>query len=458
MSTKACPTCTFANPPGWKVCAMCSRSNPSMWQPMAADRTNTQQQETIDEELARRLQRELNTRSSRDNKHAKDNNAAAMRPRDIVKPQVRSNNQRQPYLKKGTGGGGKRSNNSRSKVKSVNSGRRSRSRSPAGGQKSSGYGQKHRNRRERNRPPPSGSSDKFEEAVESEIVDSSPNVKWSDVAGLDTAKQTLQEAVILPMLRPDIFKGVREPPRGVLLYGPPGTGKTMLAKAVATESRATFLAISSSALTSKWVGESSKLVKAMFEVARKRAPAVIFIDEIDSVLSARTDGEHNASRQLKTEFLVQFDGVRNKESSEETPHVLIIGATNRPWELDEAVRRRMAKRIFIPMPSPIARGTLLQNMMQQGEASYAISSVEVDHLVIVTEGYSGSDLAALVREAALGPIRELGCAVANIDEDEIRPYNVADFQAALCQIRASVRDQTRYEEWTRSFGTNGSGQ
>eukprot|EP00611_Tribonema_gayanum_P029181 TRINITY_DN7726_c0_g1_i1.p1 TRINITY_DN7726_c0_g1~~TRINITY_DN7726_c0_g1_i1.p1 ORF type:complete len:428 (-),score=101.20 TRINITY_DN7726_c0_g1_i1:265-1548(-) len=148
----------------------------------------------------------------------------------------------------------------------------------------------------------------LDKIIMEELLDRSPGVVWDDIAGLAEAKQTLQEAVILPNLRPDLFTGLRAPPRGVLLYGPPGTGKTMLAKAVATESNFTFFSISASSLTSKYVGEGEKLVRALFRAARARRPSVVFVDEIDSLLSARGAGEHEASRRLKTEFMVQLDG------------------------------------------------------------------------------------------------------------------------------------------------------
>ena len=156
-------------------------------------------------------------------------------------------------------------------------------------------------------------------------MDRSPGVGWEAIAGLAVAKRTLMESVILPSLRPDIFTGLRAPPKGVLLYGPPGTGKTMLAKAVATETDAAFFSISASSLTSKWVGEGEKMVKALFSLARKLQPTVIFMDEIDSLLGARSKGEHDASRRLKTEFLVQLDGA----ATDGDDRILIIGATNR---------------------------------------------------------------------------------------------------------------------------------
>ncbi len=287
----------------------------------------------------------------------------------------------------------------------------------------------------------------FEDSVESEIMNSNPGVAWEDVSGLKCAKQSLQEAVILPMLRPDIFNGIRAPSKGVLLYGPPGTGKTMLAKAVATESNATFFSISASSLTSKWVGESSKLVRALFSLAGKKAPSVVFIDEIDSLLSARSGGEHQASRQLKTEFLVQFDGAREVERK---GHVLFIGATNRPWDLDEAVIRRLSKRVYIPLPDSTGRNEIIRRLMD-GQSS--LSETEWDGVVGMTEGYSGSDLKAVCHEAALGPIRGLGMQIANVSADALPPVTVVDFQDAIKQIRPSVANDSLYEKWTSEFGT-----
>jgi SpoVK/Ycf46/Vps4 family AAA+-type ATPase len=134
-------------------------------------------------------------------------------------------------------------------------------------------------------------------------------VKWEDIKGLEEIKKIIKETIIMPRLRPDIFKGLLAPSKGILMYGPPGTGKTLLAKAIATECRSTFFNCSASTLTSKWMGEGEKLMKALFTLANEKSPSVIFIDEIDAIMGARGGQEHEASRRLKTEFLVQFDGV-----------------------------------------------------------------------------------------------------------------------------------------------------
>ena len=269
--------------------------------------------------------------------------------------------------------------------------------------------------------------------------------------GLAFAKQALREIVILPTLRPELFTGLRTPTRGVLLFGPPGTGKTLLAKAVAHESKATFFAISASSLTSKFVGESEKLVRALFATARELQPAVIFIDEIDSILTERKDTEHEASRRLKTEFLMQFDGVASNTDSK----VLVLGATNKPQELDQAALRRFAKRIYIPLPSAEARLALLQHLLQNHD--FSISASEANDIVQRTEGYSASDMNELAKDAALGPLRELGDDVLHVGADAVRPINFKDFVSAQATVRASVSPESlaQYERWNEQYGKTG---
>ncbi|KAJ3127957.1 hypothetical protein HK098_005470 [Nowakowskiella sp. JEL0407] len=284
-----------------------------------------------------------------------------------------------------------------------------------------------------------------------EVVVNKPTVSWEDIVGLESAKKALREIVILPSLRPELFKGLRAPARGLLLFGPPGTGKTMLAKAVAKESNAVFFAISASSLTSKYVGEGEKLVRALFAMARHMQPAVIFIDEIDSILKERSESEHEASRRLKTEFLLQFDGVAG--TSED--RVLVMGATNRPQELDEAALRRMVKRIYIPLPEVSTRTQLLQQLISGH--SHCLTPSEIQRLVGLTEGYSASDITALAREASLGPIRALGENIVSTPENMITAIKFKDFASALQSIRPSVsKDSVKmYEDWKNKYGSGG---
>ncbi|XP_074945420.1 spastin isoform X3 [Phalacrocorax aristotelis] len=282
-----------------------------------------------------------------------------------------------------------------------------------------------------------------------EIVDSGPAVKFDDIAGQELAKQALQEIVILPSLRPELFTGLRAPARGLLLFGPPGNGKTMLAKAVAAESNATFFNISAASLTSKYVGEGEKLVRALFAVARELQPSIIFIDEVDSLLCERREGEHDASRRLKTEFLIEFDGVQS--SGED--RILVMGATNRPQELDDAVLRRFTKRVYVSLPNEETRLILLKNLLsKQGSP---LTQKELAQLARMTDGYSGSDLTALAKDAALGPIRELKPEqVKNMSASEMRNIRLSDFTESLKKIKRSLSPQTleAYIRWNKDFG------
>ena len=256
------------------------------------------------------------------------------------------------------------------------------------------------------------------ECIENEIMERQLNITWDDIAGLEFAKKTINEIIIWPMLRPDIFKGIRAPPRGIMFFGPPGTGKTLLGKAIAAQSKSTFLSISASTLTSKWVGEGEKMVRTMFAIAAIHQPSVVFIDEIDSLLSARNDNDVESSRRIKTEFLVQLDGANTFAG--EDARILIIGATNRPDDLDEAVRRRLAKRLYIPLPNVPGRKQFLKRLVdhekeRNPEASHInLDDQSIDELVELTRGYSGADLKVLSQEAAMMPLRQI-MDIANID-------------------------------------------
>lgn len=241
---------------------------------------------------------------------------------------------------------------------------------------------------------PKGVDANLARQILNDIVVRGDEVHWDDVAGLEAAKNALKEAVVYPFLRPDLFMGLREPAKGLLLFGPPGTGKTMLARAVATESKSTFFSVSASSLTSKWHGESEKLVRALFALAKALAPSIIFVDEIDSLLSTRSSGtEHEASRRTKTEFLIQWSDLQRAAAGREhsdskregdASRVLVLAATNMPWDIDEAARRRFVRRQYIPLPEEHVREQQLRKLLSHQK--HDLSDEDIQVLVKVTEG------------------------------------------------------------------------
>ena len=306
-------------------------------------------------------------------------------------------------------------------------------------------------------------------AIERDCVERTPETKWEDIAGLEQAKQLLEEAVVLPLLMPEFFQGIRRPWRGVLCFGPPGTGKTMLAKAVATQCRSTFFNVSASTMASKYRGDSEKLVRLLFEMARFYAPSTIFFDEIDALGSKRGEAtEHEASRRVKAELLVQMDGVSGGEGG---GRVTVLAATNRPWDLDEALRRRLEKRIYIPLPEPAGRRQLF-TVCLQGVA--LADDVNFDELVSMTEGYSGADIASVCRDAAMmglrariravrqaagGGVGGVGALGGGLDglkaEVGAVPVSGQDFREALSNVQKSVSgdDLAKFAAWMREFGS-----
>ncbi|KAK5200534.1 Vacuolar protein sorting-associated protein 4, partial [Cryomyces antarcticus] len=243
-------------------------------------------------------------------------------------------------------------------------------------------------------------SKKLRGALAGAILTDKPNIKWEDVAGLEGAKEALKEAVILPIKFPHLFTGKRQPWKGILLYGPPGTGKSYLAKAVATEANSTFFSVSSSDLVSKWMGESERLVKQLFNLARENKPSIIFIDEIDALCGPRGEGESEASRRIKTELLVQMDGV-----GRDSKGVLILGATNIPWQLDAAIRRRFQRRVHISLPDLPARMKMFE--LAVGTTPCELKPADFRTLGELSEGYSGSDISIAVQDALMQPVRKI---------------------------------------------------
>jgi len=313
------------------------------------------------------------------------------------------------------------------------------------------------------KPPfnPPGYEKEMIELVTKDILQSTPDVKWDDIAGLKEAKQLLEEAVVLPLWMPDYFKGIRRPWKGVLMTGPPGTGKTMLAKALATECETTFFNVTAGMLTSKWRGDSEKIVRLLWDCARYYAPSTIFIDEIDSLCGAR-GGEHEASRRVKSEILMQMDGVASSVSSEEgekEPLIMVLGATNFPWEIDEALRRRLEKRVYIPLPDIEARIQLLQINTKSIKLT---GDVDLKELATRLDGYSGADITNICRDASMMSMRRRikGLRpeeIKNIPKDELEaPVTLEDFNIAISKIQRSVSqaDIKKFDQWMEEYGAN----
>lgn len=302
--------------------------------------------------------------------------------------------------------------------------------------------------------------------LEREVIDKNPNVSFDDIAALDDAKQVIQETVLLPLMMPEYFTGIRKPRKGVLLFGPPGTGKTMLAKAVASKGKTTFFNVHASSLASKWKGESEKLVRILFEMARFYAPTTIFIDEIDSLATARSDGECESSRKVKTELLVQIDGAAagsELKEGEKPKNVILLGATNLPWDLDSAIIRRLDKRIYIPLPGKEARKKLFELMLKNVKVE---DGIDWDSLVKKTEMYSGDDINNLCRDAAMMPLRrkllkgKVQDKIDNVEEmqKELKetPVSMQDFLDALNSCKpTNTKDKLgKYKQWMDTFGSN----
>ena len=297
-------------------------------------------------------------------------------------------------------------------------------------------------------PSSSEENSEYDKVLESSIVSETPDLTLDDVAGLEDVKRSLREAIVLPLKRPDLFTGSRQPWRGILLHGPPGCGKTMIAKATAGDIKATFFNISAAVLVSKWLGESEKLVKRLYELAKEKQPSIIFIDEVDSLTQSRSENENDAMRRVKTQLLSSMEGV----SSNKDDRVVTIGATNVPWEIDSAFRRRFQRRIYVPLPDEKARKIIFEINSRGIDLD---KSIDFKKLSKITNDYTGSDIANICREAIMAPIRELD-STNMIDDSSIKAREVThnDYTNALKNVSKSVSKQelTKFIEWDKEFG------
>lgn len=293
-----------------------------------------------------------------------------------------------------------------------------------------------RQRRHGGRPPLDLSDlSTNEEVVAHYLVDPEElDVKsLDDVGGLEGIKEELRELVILPFQRPELFPpgSLLQPPKGILLYGPPGTGKTMLAKALAAESNACFLAISPATLLSKWVGETQQLTRAVFSLAYKIQPCIIFIDEIDALFRTRSAQDHEVYRDFKAEMMQLWDGLTTDSKAQ----VLVLGATNRPWDVDTAIQRRMPRSFLVDLPSLDQRKRILEVVLRSDRHRLEAS---ISEIAALTEGYSGSDLRELCRAAALLVLRDAMHAAkktgVDVSQVQLRNLCLDDFQRAMQSV------------------------
>lgn len=328
----------------------------------------------------------------------------------------------------------------------------------------------------------------YEKKLAEEVIPKNEiNVTFDDIGALENVKQVLKELVMLPLQRPELFHGnLVKPCKGILLFGPPGTGKTMLAKAIATESGANFINIPMSSLTSKWFGDAEKYTKAIFTLASKLSPCVVFIDEVDSFLGQRgkSSYEHEAMRKMKNEFMSLWDGLKSNENE----RILILAATNRPFDLDEAVLRRMPRRLLVDLPDLENREKIFKVILSKEELE---DDVDMKELALMTEGFSGSDIKNMCIEAAHEPIRDyiknektikpvnIEESVINEEEDDdesfwtddtqnkipkldppLRKIKMDDFRAAKKKISPSVQENSKsieeLREWNERYGEGGS--
>lgn len=302
-------------------------------------------------------------------------------------------------------------------------------------------------------------------------------VRWADIGGLHLAVQTLKETVQYPRESPQMFTFVK-PDRVILLYGPPGTGKTFLAQAVATELDAPFASVTATDVNDKYLGESEKGMRRLFEDAIAQQPCVLFLDEIDGIASTRSDGEQAHARNVKNELLVQLQNLLDSDHK-----VTILMATNMPEQLDPALRRRIQKRIFIGLPDEAARRHMLEMQVKQ-DPTALVSSNEIDELAVLTDGYSGSDIRMLGTSAGQHALRQsrngthfkrtldgknwVRCAVNDEKAQQLsievikrevvtEPLTGDHFKEALhdCKASCNASQARAYDEWTNQYGMQG---
>ncbi|XP_024142986.1 fidgetin [Oryzias melastigma] len=286
------------------------------------------------------------------------------------------------------------------------------------------------------------------EMVTTEILQQGSAVDWSDIAGLDMAKAAIKEEILWPILRPDMFSGLATIPRSLLLFGPQGSGRSLLARCMASHLGAAFFRLNGSTLVTKWLGEGDKIIQASFLVARCRQPAVVFISDVDLLLSAQLS-EDSPVNHLKSELLIQLDSILTSAEDQ----VLVVCSTSNPEKIPDSLRRYFTKRLLIPLPDGTARHQIISQLLSQH--NYCLSDKEMSLLVQRTEGLSGLDVAQLCQEALIGPLHGMpGAELSGIHPSQMRPVSYQDFDNVFCKFQPSIsqKELDMYNEWNKMFG------
>ncbi len=323
----------------------------------------------------------------------------------------------------------------------------------------------------------------YEKQIAQDVIDPDDiTVEFADIGGLDDKKREIWELAVLPLQQPELFSqsGLLQAPGGILLYGPPGTGKTMLAKAIAKEAQATFLAVKLSKIMSKWFGESNKLIDAIFSLARKLSPSIIFIDELDTFLNPRDGAENSAGNAIKAEFLTLWDGITTAGNNGQAGPVMVLGATNRPNHVDNAILRRLPRLFRIDLPNAEGRLQIISLTLEKTKHPTDESANKfLPQLAKITVGYSGSDLKELLNCAALEAVREVMAErsrqavfarnkndkntktkkqIQKVEESsktppKLRPMSAKDLKVAMNKVKRTGAESADYDESKNGYGS-----
>lgn len=302
------------------------------------------------------------------------------------------------------------------------------------------------------------SENEFEKMIENDFI-TTTTISWDQIAGLTKVKDTIKESVVLSVIsnRPDAIK----PWKGMLLYGPPGTGKTLLAAATAGSLQATFFNVGIGQLLSKYFGESSKLITALYEVARRHAPSIVFLDEFDSIALSRSGEVSEASRRILSTLLSELDGLQNKDTNN---YVLTIAATNVPWDLDAAVLSRFPKRVYIPLPDDEATTEIIKiHTIKKGlEFEGDMRSIAEK---CIEKIYAGRDISTLCNDAVWNMVKEQNPDLSSLADRSLsaikdyhlntRKLHLTDFEKSFQNIESAVKfdDLKQFEEWSKKYGS-----